>query len=571
MALTLRVPAARAGTYPTGDASCRSTPDHAGARLRIVFSSVVVPSEPGCRSSRVPRPRDGSSTSCWHRMVSRSGRAGGTLQIVRAQLPEGKSRRRRTMAPKKPAPQKRPHPLPASTANTSRSLTPAPLFGWIEGSYRRCRSWTAASSISCTHGLSEDPIRVIQASPRVTAVDDFRKRLRRSGQPLPSMLASLVDGVSTPWLQHTAYGRGATGSLPMLSAQVLERATLRTGAFPRRHGDTLGPELDLTLREGSRTDFGASPWPYWWFERVNWPPRARSAGQARPVRRMARGSWPHVRATSNGRLNAPRRRGRRLVSPMDCLKMVLDLGRSQQVALTALGGISSIDGEDNEDTLSPVKKAGNGTNRAWLVNLSWRSKVGRTLVIRRPAYAVAQDVSATSNQGGETSDGGANRSIAYRIDFSRAAAHGFVRIGGVNIEADAATARPDPRGTVTGVTGSSMAAFGLCPSRLGCDIVADVVPGHQGHLVVDDDRARDLAVAARGMVVSSRLEPDRLDGLVASVPGTAPGRGHGWIVSSCGPNALRTPTSVSSSASREQSDGKRRRLPERSPRCSAIA
>jgi hypothetical protein len=34
----------------------------------------------------------------------------------------------------------------------------------------------------------------------------------------------------------------------------LERATLHAGAYPHRYGDRLGAQLDLKLREGSRTE-----------------------------------------------------------------------------------------------------------------------------------------------------------------------------------------------------------------------------------------------------------------------------------------------------------------------------
>jgi hypothetical protein len=64
----------------------------------------------------------------------------------------------------------------------------------------------------------------------------------------------VVDGVAAPWLQHTAYGRADSGSVTMFGSEVLEHAALEAGAYPQRHGDWVGGQIAITLREGSRVD-----------------------------------------------------------------------------------------------------------------------------------------------------------------------------------------------------------------------------------------------------------------------------------------------------------------------------
>ena len=99
--------------------------------------------------------------------------------------------------------------------------------------------------------LVDDPLHVAHALPGVMAGDDFRSELSVRGS-LYRHTAIVVDGVATSWLTHAAPNRGIAGSLSMFRADVVDRAELHLGASPRRHGNNLGAELELTLREGSR-------------------------------------------------------------------------------------------------------------------------------------------------------------------------------------------------------------------------------------------------------------------------------------------------------------------------------
>lgn len=279
------------------------------------------------------------------------------------------------------------------------------------------------------HGsLAEDPIRAVHAFPRVTAIDEFRSDFAVRGSPFRHV-DLFVDGVSAQWLQHTAHGRGSTGSIPMVSAQVLENATLRTGAYPRRHGDRLGPELDLTLREGSRSDVAL---------------RGAIGGThalllAEGPIGAARGSW--LIAARQSYLEWPPERSestRTAFGFSDGLaKVVLDVRPTQQLSLTVLGGLSSIDGEDNVAPNEPS----NGMNRASVFNLSWRSTFGKALVVRQRAYVVRQRFLNT-DQGGRQIDRGGNHEVGYRADLTRAIAGGLLEAGA---QVGQTTIADDPR------------------------------------------------------------------------------------------------------------------------------
>ena len=159
-------------------------------------------------------------------------------------------------------------------------------------------------------GLVDDPIRAVHALPRVSVADDFRSELTVRGSPF-RQVGFVVDGVATPWLQHTAIGRGATGSLTMLSSQVLDQATLRVGAYPHRFGDRLGAELEMTVREGSRQQLEcAVP-----LEEPTRPSSAKAHSDVRENARAGRGWFRRDRAIWSGRRRGRSPPERRLVSP----------------------------------------------------------------------------------------------------------------------------------------------------------------------------------------------------------------------------------------------------------------
>ncbi len=127
------------------------------------------------------------------------------------------------------------------------------VFGSREQMDRGVSETTADSRALQLAGspLQSDALEAIHAMPRVIAVDDYHGDFSVRGSPY-RQIGIVIDGVPTEWLQHTVYGRNDAGSLSMFGSDVLDRATLKAGAYPRRYDDVLGAQLELTLKEGSR-------------------------------------------------------------------------------------------------------------------------------------------------------------------------------------------------------------------------------------------------------------------------------------------------------------------------------
>jgi TonB-dependent receptor-like protein len=288
--------------------------------------------------------------------------------------------------------------------------------------YRKDRGVASETSLDRTEwtrlygSLADDPVRVVHALPRVTPVDDFRSEFAVRGSPFRH-INFVVDGVSTHWLQHTAYNRGATGSVAMLPALVVEDATLRAGAYPRRNGDRLGPEVDLTIREGSRTDFR--------LRGAVGGTTAALLGEG-PMGSSAHGSW--LVAFRQSYLEWPTERPESTRTPFGFFdgvaKFVYDVRSSQRVALSVLGGTATIDGNDD----MPASELGDGSNRALAVNFSWRSSIGPTGLLTQRVSVVRHHFLNMQQTGHET-DHGANEEAGYRVDLTHPIARGLLEAG----------------------------------------------------------------------------------------------------------------------------------------------
>ena len=278
--------------------------------------------------------------------------------------------------------------------------------------------------------LTHDPLRAVHALPRVAATDDFRTDFSVRGSPYRH-LGVVVDGVATPWLRHMARGRGDTDSLGMIGGDLLDTATLETGAYPQRDGDVLGAQVSLAIREGSRDDTlvrGALSGTH-----------AAVIAEG-PLGASGRGSWLVSARRSN--LDWPRRprgeHGGTVFGFADGLaKLVYDVGQTHQATITVLGGRSTIEGLD--DGL-PVE-VGDGANRTQVVNLAWRSTLGANTVLSQRAYAVGHRF---LNYGpvGPGEDRGAHGQVAYRADLLRTVAGGVFEGGALVERSDTVLSSP---------------------------------------------------------------------------------------------------------------------------------
>ena len=372
--------------------------------LRIVFSSAVV--APHLRVAVEPRGatmrQQLDDLLAAHGLEARDA-PGGIIQVVRAE-----SRA------------KKPSSNPPATANPPGTPVPRTHHEYVtvtdSAPYRidpgaiAEMSFERADSASLRGTLAEDPYRVVQAFPRVVAVGDFGTDFAVRGSPFRHV-NQVIDGVSTSLLQHATQSTTAAGSLSMVSGPVLDRVTLRTGAYPRRNGDRLGPELELTLREGSRSGFAL---------------RGALGGSHAMLLAEgplhSRGSW--LVAARQSYLEWPPGRSSSSSPPFGfsdgIAKLVLDVGRNQQVAFTALGGASVADVEDD---LLPDERG--ASNSAAVYTLSWEARLRPALVITQRGYLVRQQLSGGSGQ----EEPGENEQAGYRIDLSQRLAAGVLEAG----------------------------------------------------------------------------------------------------------------------------------------------
>jgi hypothetical protein len=390
--------------------------------LRIVFTSATV--TPGMRVPIEPRATTArqqlDELLAPHGLRTRNG-PGGILEVVRVEAT------RRTPGPVEP----RRETPPRGADNTAvDGTTEAPATTTVHREYvtviERAPQGTdrgVAAQIVLDRrefdrlygSLADDPMRLVHALPHVAPADEFRSEFAVRGSPFRHVDV-VVDGISTHWLTHTVHDRGATGSLAMLPVLAIESATLRAGAYPRRHGDRLGPQLDLTIREGSRSDFG--------LRGAVGGASATLLGEG-PLGESGRGSWLAAFRQSYLEWPAEQAATRTPFGFFDGLaKIVYDVRANQQLAMSVLGGTSAVDADDH---IGPTE-LGNGMNRALAVNLSWRSAITPALVVRQRAAMVRHHF-VNKHQTGRTSDRGANEQLLYRADVTRSVGGGLLEFG----------------------------------------------------------------------------------------------------------------------------------------------
>src|SRR5262249_16892913 len=81
--------------------------------------------------------------------------------------------------------------------------------------------------------------------------DDLRSEFAVRGLGVQQM-AFTFEGVSTAFLLHTVQQVHDTGSIAMVNGDVLDEVSLSSGAYPQKHGNRTGAELDFHMREGPR-------------------------------------------------------------------------------------------------------------------------------------------------------------------------------------------------------------------------------------------------------------------------------------------------------------------------------
>jgi TonB dependent receptor len=369
--------------------------------VRLVFSSELVTPEMRVRvEPRTTTPKQQLAELLEpHGLVGVAG-PGGIILIVRGKTPRAE----------------RPHPAPP------RPAASAPV-GPIEASYREQVTVFArdrngdelspgidrqlASADFDRHGghVADDPLRVVQALPGVATGDDFRSdySVRASAYRQAGVI---IDGVAAPWLQHAALGRGDTSTLTMLRGDLVEEASLLVGAYARTDSSQLGPQLNLTLREGSRTERRLT------LEASGISSTATAEG---PLGSSGRGSWLVAARRSHNEWPVGRNDEQSTVFGFADVqsKIVHDVRPGQQFSFSLVAGMSNIEREEP----NPFAPA-DGLNRAALASVAWRSAARSDTVVTQRVSWITHDFS-NRNQTLAGASRGADGAVAYRVDVSR--------------------------------------------------------------------------------------------------------------------------------------------------------
>jgi hypothetical protein len=306
-------------------------------------------------------------------------------------------------------------------------------------------------------------LRLAQEMPRIVSADDSQVDFSVRGSPY-RQIGVVIDGVSTQWLQHAIYGRRDIGSVSMFGGDALESATLRVGAYPQRYDDNLGAQLELTLREGSRTS-----------SRVGASIGGQTAGFSAegPIGVEGRGSW--IAGFRNSYRPWPpggEEQDNWFAFADAHGKLVYDLSSTQQISVTALGGRSRL-GDLDEPLTTP---ADSGIDQAALVNVAWRWTAGPSTVFRQQLFGVGQDQSSTA-QGGLLSAGNHNRAVGYRMQLLHRVWGGTVDVGSsvtrTSVTANVTPMQPDgsfDREHVKYLTDAAYINFSRTIGRMSMDV-----------------------------------------------------------------------------------------------------
>jgi hypothetical protein len=225
--------------------------------------------------------------------------------------------------------------------------------------------------------LAEDPLRALQTIPGAATGDDFRSEFSVRGSALRQM-GFAVDGIPAPWLVHGVQAVDDTGTIAMISADVLDEVTLTAGAAAQPYGNRTGAWVDTIVREGSRdavrltgslSATGASgvvEGPLGGARRGAWLVSARQSYIDWLLRQLDRED-----ATTFGFSDAQ-------------AKVVFDVRPRHRVQFTAVAGRSTLHEGDESPTPNGTAV---GRSATGVAIVSWQATLGSTLVLTQRAAA----------------------------------------------------------------------------------------------------------------------------------------------------------------------------------------
>ena len=277
-----------------------------------------------------------------------------------------------------------------------------------------------SAAIQDLRGIAtDDPMRAVQTLPGVVTGDDFQAEFSVRGSAFRHV-GLVIDDTPSPLLLHAVRGRDDTGSLAMVNADLLDRASLLSGPHTQRHGEWIGATLEFGLRSGSR-------------DRAH--VRGTVSGTSTavvlegPLGRAGRGAWLFsVRKSYVDWLI--RKLDPEIISTIGFTdaqsKFTIDLGRRQQLNLVFTGG-EAIYREPETSVANGLHKA---VSTGGLASLAW-SYIGDAVTVRQ---RVSLTTSRFTNTGlrGQALGRGVTTMAMWRADASRAFGTRWLLEGGAH-------------------------------------------------------------------------------------------------------------------------------------------
>lgn len=97
-----------------------------------------------------------------------------------------------------------------------------------------------------------DVQRVTQSLPGVaSSTDNLNELIVRGGAAFENL--TVVDGMEVPSINHYSNSFNSAGPINMINADMIEDVQFSSGGFPARYGDKSSSVMNLTVREGTRS------------------------------------------------------------------------------------------------------------------------------------------------------------------------------------------------------------------------------------------------------------------------------------------------------------------------------
>jgi hypothetical protein len=275
--------------------------------------------------------------------------------------------------------------------------------------------------------IADDPFRAVQVLPSVATGDDFRAEFAVRGQG-PGQIGIALDGIDSPLLFHTVRGLDDTGSLALINSDILESATLVSGAYPQRHGAHTGARLDFTTREPARDRLAA---------RALLSATAATTVWEGPLGSGSRGGWLVAARRSYIdwllRKIDPSIEGTFGFTDVQA-KLSLTPSTGHAVQASLIGGRAVLREDDSRPSVNSLDRALNAVS---IGNLRWQFTPGARVAITNQAYVV-QGRYRNAVPDGRTREEGVDRDATWRgtlhvaltSDGESVAAPTLVEVGG---------------------------------------------------------------------------------------------------------------------------------------------